>query len=575
LSGWTDVEVKYRVSSTSSYLGGGNTHSDRIAAYIATTTYGNQRKADFAKVDPSLVLTGWDYGAIWSYDSKTSRQTVSSTSWAGKRTLALEIYATNDYATKFWNIDNVSLEGTRTNSLDCWWDGDGSGAVSGGSGIWDTNTTKCWTTSSAGDIHKAWNSGNGDNAFFAQTGGTVTIPSATTVAVRSLTFTADGYTIAKGDSASRLALTNGGSGGPGANTIEIADAGHTATIYSTIMANPGVGLTKIGNGTLVLAGANSYSGETAIRAGTVVVSMSANLGASGAKVALDGGTLRFAANVNLFDNHPWTIRSNSVIDTQSYLCETMTAGWSGQGSLTKIGSGVLYLDGWNPDFQGAIIIKQGTLRLGSFESLLNCSAIDVSSDAIFDVSAVAGGYRLGNAGSQKLQGTGTILGDLRIDALGAHNLGNSPGIQRVLGNYSMNGLLEIEINGSKPAANGMGYDQVLLSDGSFDVLLGGRLSLVWSDTGWSNVGDKLWIINNETDGAFSGAFQGYANGDLVGNYDGLSWRIYYGANVADGQLSGGNDVLLLATTEVPEPGSLCLLLAAAVIGWVSRRGFRG
>ena len=35
----------------------------------------------------------------------------------------------------------------------------------------------------------------------------------------------------------------------------------------------------------------------------------------------------------------------------------------------------------------------------------------------------------------------------------------------------MNGLLDIEINGSMPAAKEKGYDQVLLSDGHFDVSL--------------------------------------------------------------------------------------------------------
>ena len=88
---------------------------------------------------------------------------------------------------------------------------------------------------------------------------------------------------------------------------------------------------------------------------------------------------------------------------------------------------------------------------------------------------------------------------------------------------------------------------------------------MWSGAGWSSPGDKLWIIRNDTDGTLSGTFAGYANGDPVGSYDGRQWRIYYGADAASGQLSGGNDVLLMAAAPVPEPSCLALLAVAAVL----------
>ena len=178
---------------------------------------------------------------------------------------------------------------------------------------------------------------------------------------------------------------------------------------------------------------------------------------------------------------------------------------------------------------------------------------------------------MGAAGSQTLQGTGNILGNLRIDPLGIHHVGHSPGVQCVQGDYSMNGLLEVEINGAAPDASDVGYDQVLLSGTTHNVSLGGTLSLVWSGAGWSSPGDKLWIIRNDTDGTLSGTFSGYANGDPVGSYDGRQWRIYYGADAASGQLSGGNDVLLVAAAPIPEPSCLALLAVSAVLllaSWV-------
>ena len=65
-----------------------------------------------------------------------------------------------------------------------------------------------------------------------------------------------------------------------------------------------------------------------------------------------------------------------------------------------------------------MFVKEGSLRLGSNETLQGCSAINLSDGAVLDVSAVAGGYCLGIAGNQKLQGTGTIVGNSASDSSG-------------------------------------------------------------------------------------------------------------------------------------------------------------
>ena len=167
--------------------------------------------------------------------------------------MTLKLRAVSAGSNRFWNIDDIVVQGTRTASNERWWDGDGAGVVGGGSGVWDNSTTsRRWASAAGGSNYLSWQSANGDNAYFGQSGGTVTIQSATTVSARSLNFTADGYTIAAGDAASRLALTDGGSGGSGPNTIEVDGAANTAAINVSIIANPGVGVTKTGDGTLVL-----------------------------------------------------------------------------------------------------------------------------------------------------------------------------------------------------------------------------------------------------------------------------------------------------------------------------------
>ena len=73
LSGWTNFEVKYRVSSTAS-CNVGNDHSDQVAAYVATTSYANQLKADFHNLQPSAVLTGTDDGSPWDTTTLSPRR---------------------------------------------------------------------------------------------------------------------------------------------------------------------------------------------------------------------------------------------------------------------------------------------------------------------------------------------------------------------------------------------------------------------------------------------------------------------------------------------------------------------
>jgi hypothetical protein len=138
----------------------------------------------------------------------------------------------------------------------------------------------------------------------------------------------------------------------------------------------------------------------------------------------------------------------------------------------------------------------------------------------------------------------------------------------------MSGLLEIEISGDSPGNGTVGYDQIqIVGPAAKAVSLDGDLSLAWSGTGWSSASDRLWIIRNDTDGTLTGAFYGYANGAVVGDYDGQSWRIWYGldADAPAGSLVAGNDVLLAPATAIPESGSLGLAISGLlVLLWAGR-----
>jgi hypothetical protein len=155
---------------------------------------------------------------------------------------------------------------------------------------------------------------------------------------------------------------------------------------------------------------------------------------------------------------------------------------------------------------------------------------------------------------------------------GIHAPGDSPGVETVQGNYNMLGQLQIEIKGTTA---GTGYDQVLLSGSSaYNATLGGTLTLNWADMNGSTDSTQLWILENDTAGTLSGVFSNYANGASLGNYDGHDWYIWYGADAATGNLTGGNDVLISA---VPEPSMIVLLMTAALgigVGSFQRKGHK-
>ncbi len=278
LAGWTNVSVTYHVSATASVSSKGKNPSDRVQAYVANTTetFGDEA---------NIVLQGsnnarWGFDGTSSYRSQTAGGGVLSVQptsgglqtdacysnyqiklAGGESSVAFKLYAIGSTPNTFWNFDEIALNGTASSSHTCEWNGM--------NGKWNNSTGAGWIDRTNANALSAWNAVRGDNAYFTGANSTVTIAEGTTVAARSLTFTADGCSIQYGNSSSKLALTNGGSGGAGANTIEVT-SGNTATINVSIIGNPGVGLTKTGAGTLVLKGNNFYTGETIVHEGKLI-----------------------------------------------------------------------------------------------------------------------------------------------------------------------------------------------------------------------------------------------------------------------------------------------------------------
>jgi autotransporter-associated beta strand protein len=178
-------------------------------------------------------------------------------------------------------------------------------------------------------------------------------------------------------------------------TITTLAAGRL-TLTSVAESTAGLTLTKAGGGTLALAGANTYTGTTAVNAGTllvngtlaggggaVTVASGAFLGGTGTvnrtvtlnaggTVAANGGTFTIGSltgtgTVNNNGQAPGTIAIGSD-NTSTQFDGTVVDGWTGPLTLTKIGSGTLTLTA-NNTYSGGTVINSGTVSVANDVSL--------------------------------------------------------------------------------------------------------------------------------------------------------------------------------------------------------------
>ena len=148
------------------------------------------------------------------------------------------------------------------------------------------------------------------------------------------------------------------------NANPIFDTGSNTDAVTGVISGSG-SLSKIGSGTLILAGANTYAGGTLLDEGTLGIASSGALGA-GTLAMQPGTTLQFEADGLTLPN-AIALNADPIIDTQPNTA-TISGVISGAGSLDKIGSGTLILTAANT-YTGPTDVQEGTLGLrGSLAS---------------------------------------------------------------------------------------------------------------------------------------------------------------------------------------------------------------
>jgi len=178
---------------------------------------------------------------------------------------------------------------------------------------------------------------------------------------------------------------SGGAGLQAGNNVELVIRTDTASdslvISTPILAQGANALTKSGAGTLALSATNTYTGATAVNAGTLSVTGAGLLGSGS-----------YAADI--------AIASGAVFSYGSSTNQIISGIISGSGSLVKEAAGKLTLTATNT-YTGAMVINSGTLEIAGSGLLGN---------GIYAGSITNSGILLYNSSSTQVV-TGVIAGN--------------------------------------------------------------------------------------------------------------------------------------------------------------------
>lgn len=206
--------------------------------------------------------------------------------------------------------------------------------------------------------------------------------------------------------------------------------------YTGLIGGAGA-VEKTGAGTLTLApsasGGNSYSGGTTLTQGTLSVAADHALGASTGPLTFNGGTLQLGSSFDLSASRAISITANNgTIDTQGFN-STIAQNITGAGSLTKLGAGVLTVNG-DGSYTGGTNVNEGTLIVG---------------DGAGDPPALSGGGPVAVAAGATLGGYGSVTGNVAnsgtiavANAL-ASLAGGATGNFQINGNLANAGLVQL------------------------------------------------------------------------------------------------------------------------------------
>ena len=218
--------------------------------------------------------------------------------------------------------------------------------------------------------------------------------------------------------------------------IDTSNASGGVFTYATDISGT-FGIAKLGTGTLILSGANNYSGRTTVSGGTLSISSDSNLGNPTYGLTLDGGTLETTAGIT--SSRTITVGSGGGTVEADECTDTFSGPVSGSNTLTITGN-VGWVDLANTaNFSGSFSILDGTtVQLGDEGSSLS-NSVTMSDNAALVFANV-----------HDVTYGGAISGDGAVCVLGPGKVTLTGDNSYIGGTYVYGGTLEAETTGSLP-----------------------------------------------------------------------------------------------------------------------------
>lgn len=336
--------------------------------------------------------------------------------------------------------------------------------------------------------------------------------------------------------------------------ITLTNTTPTLTISSQISGTEG--LQKEGLGTLILSGANNYTGTTTINRGTIRVDTGGSLGANTALLTMGTGTAAatgFASNLTLNTSDSiagFTVQSNTSDTTTASNINQLNIASGSTLTATSFTAGIASTaitqtintalgTGSTPGAGGTFTVN-GNMTIGlqgSNTGGMTDTVVDLSGLHTLNVTSTGTGYlRVGY--SRNAKGTLTLANNANTINVGTLSVGDS-----ISGNYHIAGVSHLYLGAGTNALQAPTIN-IGASKGAGQILFSGSSGSV-TITGANGSGTSTITIGNHS----AASYQGSATNSLLlaGHTATVSASTVTLSQISGNSPSGGNDLNSLLT----------------------------